>query len=208
MASLSRKFLSALNIDEGVADQIIERHNEVLTEVKDERDKLKDQVDKIPEMQKQLDEYKANEASAEKDPYKVKYEALKEEFDAFKADIDSKATAAKKETAYRKLLKDCGVAEKRIDAILKVTDLDCVEFDNDGNLSNGDSLSEGIKAEWSDFIQTASTEGAKMATPPTNNGGKTTMTKAEIRAITDPAARQKAMLENPTLFGLPESNAD
>lgn len=208
MASLSRKFLAALNIEEGVADQIIERHNEVLTEIKEERDNLKEIAEKATELQKQVDAYKADEEKAEKDPYRVKYDALKEEFEAYKADIDSKATAAKKEAEYRKLLKACGVAEKRIDAILKVTDLDGLEFDNDGNLANGDKLSESIKAEWSDFIQTEGTTGAKMATPPANNGGKQTMTKAEIRAIADPVARQKAMLDNPSLFGLPENSAD
>ncbi len=208
MASLSRKFLAALNIEEGVADQIIERHNEVLTEIKEERDNLKEMAEKATELQEQVDAYKADEEKAEKDPYKVKYDALKEEFEAYKADIDSKATAAKKEAEYRKLLKDCGVAEKRIDAVLKVTDLASIEFDNDGKLANSDKLAESIKAEWSDFIQTESTTGAKTATPPANNGGKQTMTKAEIRAIADPTARQKAMLENPALFGLSDQSAD
>jgi hypothetical protein len=43
------------------------------------------------------------------------------------------------------------------------------------------------------------------ANPPAN-GGKTTMTKEQIRAIPDAQARQKAMLENPSLFGLAETN--
>lgn len=205
MASLSRKFLQALNIEEGVADQIIERHNEVLTEVKEERDHYKEEAEKVPDLQKQVDEFKDAESKAEKDPYKVKYEALKEEFEAYKSDIDSKAIAVKKESTYRQLLKDCGVAEKRIDAILKVTDLDSVEFDDNGDLKDGEALKEAIKTEWSDFIQTVGVKGADTATPPSNNGGKTTMTKAEIRAIKDPATRQKAMMENPSLFGLPES---
>lgn len=207
MASLSRKFLTALGIEEGIADQIFERHNEVLTEIKEERDKLREEASKVPDLEKQVEEYKKAEANAEKDPYKVKYEAIKEEFEAYKSDIDNKATVAKKETTYRQLLKECGVAEKRIDAILKVTDIDVIEFDDKGELKNGEKLKEGIRTEWSDFIQTAGTKGASMATPPVNNGGKQTMTKAEIRAIADPAARQKAMMENPSLFGLPD-NAD
>jgi len=207
MASLSRKFLTALGIEEGIADQIFERHNEVLTEIKDERDKYKEEAGKIPDLEKQVEEYKKAEANAEKDPYKVKYEAIKEEFEAFKSEIDNKATVAKKESTYRQLLKECGVAEKRFDAILKVTDIDAIEFDDKGNVVNGDKLKEGIKEEWSDFIQKAGIEGAKTATPPTNNGSKTTMTKEQIRAITDPAQRQKAMTENPSLFGLPD-NAD
>jgi hypothetical protein len=83
--------------------------------------------------------------------------------------------------------------------------LDSVEFDDNGELKDRDALKEAIKTEWSDFIQTVGVKGADTANPPSNNGGKTTMTKAEIRAIKDPATRQKAMMENPSLFGLPES---
>ena len=43
----------------------------------------------------------------------------------------------------------------------------------------------------------------EQATPA--NDGKSTMTKEQIRAIADPVARQKAMLENASLFGLPEA---
>ena len=207
MASLSRKFLTALGIEEGIADQIFERHNEVLTEIKEERDKLREEAAKVPDLEKQVEDYKKAEANAEKDPYKVKYEAIKEEFEAFKSDIDNKATVAKKEATYRQLLKECGVAEKRIDAILKVTDIDAIEFDDKGELKDGEKLKEAIKTEWSDVIQKAGIEGAKTATPPSNNGSKTTMTREQIRAISDPTARQKAMMDNPSLFGLPE-NAD
>ena len=84
MASLSRKFLTTLGIDEDKAEAILEKHQEVLTEVKEERDKLKEEADKLPALQKQMEELKAITEGAEKDPYKVKYEALKEEHEAFK----------------------------------------------------------------------------------------------------------------------------
>ncbi len=205
MASLTRKFLSALGLDDDKVDQVIERHNEVVTEIKEERDKLKSEAERLPEIQKQLDAYKEAEQKAEKDPYKVKYEAMKEEFENFKNDIEKKETASKKEKAYRQLLKDCGVNEKRLDAVMKVTDTSKLEFDEEGKLKDGDKLKEAIKTEWADFIQTTGAKGAATATPPANNGGKTTMTKEQIRAIPDAATRQKAMLDNPGLFGLPEN---
>lgn len=199
MATLSRKYLSTLGIEDDKADAIIEAHSQVVNEIKEERDQYKEEAAKVPDIQKQLDDAKAQLAGAEKDPYKVKYEALKEEFDTYKADIDSKALAAKKEGAYRELLKAAGVNEKRIDAVLKVSDVNSIDFDDEGNVKDADKLTEGIKTEWADFITTTGVKGAQTATPPANNG-KTTMTKEQIRAISDPVARQKAMAENASLF--------
>ena len=205
MASLSRKFLTTLGIDEDKADAILEKHQEVLTEVKEERDKLKEEADKLPALQKQMEELKAITEGAEKDPYKVKYEALKEEHEAFKKSISEKETASKKESAYKALLKEAGLPEKMLASIMKVTDLKDFELDEEGKPKEADKYKASIKEEWADFIQSTHKEGAGTSTPPTN-GGKTTMTKEEIRAISDPIARQKAMAENPSLFGLPESN--
>lgn len=172
MASLSIKFLTALGIDEDKAEQICERHKEVLTEIKEERDKYKEEAEKLPDIQKQLDDYKKAEADAkakgENDPYKVKYEALKEEFDNYKTEIANKETKTKKENAYRQLLKDAGVSEKRIDSVLKVSNIDSLEFDDEGKVKDSDKLTESIKTEWSDFIQTSSVAGANTANPPTS----------------------------------------
>lgn len=205
MASLSRKFLDSLGIEGDKADLIIERHNEVLTEIKDERDQFKTEAEKLPDIQKQLEEYQKAENDPKNKTLQVKYDALKEEFEEYKNGITAKETKAKKEEAYKQILKEIGIPEKRIPAILKVSDIDSIELDTDGNVTNKDKLTESNKAEWSDFIPTKKTEGAQVANPPAKDG-KTTMTKEQIRAISDPVARQKAMLDNPTLFGLPESN--
>ena len=63
-------------------------------------------------------------------------------------------------------MKDAGVPEKRIEAILKVSDIDSLEFDDKGAVKDSDKLTESIKTEWSDFIPASSTEGARTATPP------------------------------------------
>ena len=205
--ALTRKFLTAMGIEAEKVDQIIEAHTEVTDALKTERDQYKEGAEKLEAVQKELDDLKAAAEKDGRDPYKVKYEALKEEFDAYKKDIADKETSAKKEAALRAVLKEIGVAEKRIDAVVKVTDIEAIQLDGEGKIKDGDKLKESLKTEWSDFITTTKTEGANTATPPANNQGKTTMTKAEIRAIADPAARQKAMLENPSLFGLPETNS-
>lgn len=205
MASLSRKYLASIGIEDDKADLIIEKHQEVVTEIKTERDEYKEQAEKVPALEKENAELKKASDDGKENTYKVKYEALKEEFESYKSDIESKATHSKKEDAYKKLLADAGVSEKRINAILKVSDIDSIEFDDEGKVKEEAKILSHIKEEWSDFIGTTSTKGAATATPPASTG-KSTMTKEEIRKIEDPVARQKAMMENPALFGLPESN--
>ena len=90
-------------------------------------------------------------------------------------------------------------------SIMKVTDLKDFELDEEGKPKEADKYKASIKEEWADFIQSTHKEGAGTSTPPAN-GGKTTMTKEQIRGIADPIARQKAMAENPSLFGLPENS--
>ena len=198
MASLTRKFLASIGIEEDKIDLIVEKHNEVLTEIKDERDKYKADAEKLPETEKELNTLKAQVAGT--DSYKDKYDALKKEYDDFKADTEAKATTAKKESAFRHLLKDIGIPEKRIDSVVKVSDIKDIEL-----IKDEETLKESLKKEWSDFITTTKVEGANSANPPQSTG-KTAMTKEQIRAIPDASARQKAMLENPTLFGLPDTS--
>ena len=106
------------------------------------------------------------------------------------------------------MLTEIGIPEKRLDRIMKVSDLDKIELTDNG-IKDEETLKAKLKEEWSDFIATTKTEGVPSANPPTNTG-KTTMTKEQIRAISDPVARQKAMVENASLFpqlaGISESN--
>lgn len=181
---LTRKMLKAMNIEEEKIDQIIEAHTEVTESLKAERDKYKESADKVSDLQSQLD--KANETikAAGSDSFKVKYEAIKEEFDAFKKDIKTKETAKAKADAYEQLLKDTGISEKRIPAILKVTDMESVELDENGKLKDADKLTESIKTEWSDFIQTKGVQGADIPNPPAKTETNTfdTMTLADKMA--------------------------
>lgn len=200
--ALTRKMLSAFGIEADKVDEIIEAHTETVNGLKAERDQYKAEAEKLPSIQKELEALKAKQDGD--DPYKEKYEALNKEFTEFKAEIEQRDANTKKENAYRAILKDIGISDKRIDAVMKVSDFSGVEFDEQGNIKEADKLKESLKSEWADFISTKRVEGAGTANPPTNDG-KTTMTKEQIRAIADPAARQKAMLENAALFGLPDS---
>lgn len=151
--ALSRKMLKAMGIEDEKIDQIIEAHSDTVDALKEERDKYKVEAEKMPGIQKELDELKeAAEKNEGKNPYKVKYDALKEEFETFKADTEKKAAKAVKEDAYRALLKESGILEKHIDKVLKVSDLDSIELDKNGAIKDADKLRESIKKEWDDFI--------------------------------------------------------
>ena len=174
-------------INNAVGKEFVEkkRYNDKLTEI----DALKGE--------KQNAEDKAT--SAEK--WKTKYDALKEDFEAYKKDITAKETKATRTSAYKELLKQAGVSEKRLDAIIKVSDIDSLEMGDDGKFKDANKILENIKTEWADFITTTETHGASTATPPSNNGGGK-MTKADIMKIKDTSERQKAIAENHELFGI------
>jgi hypothetical protein len=199
LMALTRKFLSALGIEAEKIDEIITAHSETVDALKEQRDEYKESADKLVDVQKELNELKKTAEQAEKDPYKVKYEAVKEEFENYKSEQSAKETKHAKTEAYRSLLKECGIADKRIEAVLRVSDIDSVKLDKDGTIKDADTLKKSISEEWSDFIQTARQKGADTANPPKNDGGGT-KTRADIMNIKDTTERQRAIAENLDLF--------
>lgn len=195
--ALTRKMLKAMGIEDEKVEQIIEAHTETVTALKDERDAFKADAEKLPAVQKELDELKATD---KEDTYKVKYDALKEEFDSFKKEQSEKELRVKKEQAYKVLLQEAGVSEKRVDAVLKVSDIDSLEFNEDGSIKDADNLKKGIETEWEDFIVRKETQGTQTPTPP-QGSGKVYKTKEEIMSIKDTRERQQAISENHELFG-------
>lgn len=166
---LTRKFLSAMGVDADKIDEIISAHTETVNALREERDAFKADAEKLPGVQAELDKLKT---AAEKDqPFEKQFTDLKAEFDKYKADISEKETKAAKETAYRALLKEAGIADKRLDAVMRVADLNSFELDKDGKIKDSDKMKETIKTEWSDFITTVEQKGASVATPPGGNNG-------------------------------------
>ena len=197
--ALTRKFLAALGIEADKVEEIISAHMETVNGLKDEKEALQVKADQVDSLTEELNELKENSKNDGK--YKVKYDALKTEFDEYKENQQKEADAKVRTEAYTKLLKDAGVSEKRIDAILKVSkdQIDALELDDKGNAKNADDLNKKIVEDWSDFIVTEGQLGVKVDNPPENTGGGK-MTKEEIMAIKDTAERQAAMLENKDLF--------
>ena len=194
--SLTRKFLKNMGIDDEKIDGIIEAHTETVDALKKQIEGFKADAEKLPEVQKELDDLKA---AVKDDGYEGKYNELKGEFDTYKKGVEERETNAKKEKAYKALLKECGISEKRLDSVLKVTDLGKLKLDKEGKLEDAENLKSSVKTEWADFIVTEESKGAEVTNPPAGSG-KTYKTKSEIMAIKDVVERQKAIADNINLF--------
>lgn len=192
--AFKRSFLESLGLNESQVQAVMDEHVTVTDGLKADRDKYKAEAEKAADLQKQLDGIKGGE------DFKAKYEKEHADFESFKKKTAEDAEAAKVRAAYRKLLIDEKIGEKRIDSILKVTDFSKIKLDKDGEtLSNEADLRKAIGDEWGEFRTTVTEKGANVETPPKT--GNTKMSKEEILKISDTTARQKAIAENLDLFG-------
>lgn len=170
--ALTRKFLKAMGIEDEKAEEIISAHVETVNGLKGERDDLQEQL----EAAKQAQKPKAKQADPKpnepgENPYKEQLEAEKKAFEAYKAQVEAEKAEEQKRGLYRKLLAEAGIDSKRIDSVLKVSDLSKVTV-KDGAIEGAEDLVNGIKSDWADFIPVTETKGASVANPPAGGGGK------------------------------------
>lgn len=165
--ALTRKMLKAMGIEDEKIDQIIEEHTESTDALKQQRDEWKAKAEAKPATDPKPKDPEPT------DEYKAKYDAEKKAFEEYKAGIEAEKSEADKRAKYRELIKEAGVDEKRIDAVLKISDLSGVTV-KDGAIENADKLVEGIKADFKEFIPVVTTEGASVAKPPVAGGGAVT----------------------------------
>lgn len=176
---LTRSFLKGMGLTEEQVGAIVEAHTETTNALKEQRDNYKADADKLKGVQKELDDLKAKGD----DGWQEKYETEHAAFEKYKNDQDSAKAKADKVEAYKELLKEIGVAENRIDSIIKITSLDDYKMKN-GKLEGAEGIKEAAAEEWKDFIVSSSQQGAKTEKPPGNAGGKV-MTKEEIYKTDD-----------------------
>lgn len=211
--ALSRRMLTAMGITAEQIEQIIEAHTETVSGLKQQIADLGDDLakakesgtadsERLKDVQKELDTLKAQVAADAKAREGKDYDALKKEFDDYKADIQAKAVKSAKEKAFRDLLSDMKVSDKGVSLILKYQGVNGIELDEDGKLKDAPALRKAVKEDWSDYISTVETKGADTKTPPGSDSGAGKMTKADIMKIKDTSERQKAIAENPELFGI------
>ncbi|HCJ37812.1 MAG TPA: hypothetical protein DHV37_05740 [Erysipelotrichaceae bacterium] len=179
--ALTRKFLSALGIEEAQADEIIETHTSTIASIKSElegykadAEKLAETEKKLTKVQKELNDLKEANENKDENEYEAKYNELKQEFDDYKESIKQKEIKDTKSKAFKELLKEANISEKRFDAILKLSDddIDKIEFDEDGStVKDKDKVLKAITENWSEYIQSTETKGVNTANPPANTGG-------------------------------------
>lgn len=195
--ALTRKFLKGMGLPDEQIDTIIEAHTEVTDALKQERDTYKDDAEKLPGVQKELNDLKANGGE-----WQSKYEKEHSDFEAFKSAQTAKETKQAKTAAYKALLIESGISEKYADKILKLTDIEAIELDDDGKIKDADTHKQTLQTEYAEFVETKTERGANVATPPARSAG-TKMTKADIykkdehgRYVMSTEERQKALAEN------------
>lgn len=166
-------------------NQLQTLHHEIVNGLMDEKDEAIQRAEKA--------EKAAESAKAEK-------EAAEKSLTDYKAQQTKKDAHAAKEAKFRELLKSAGVLDKYADRVVRLSgeDIDKLELDDKGEVKDAKKHTDSLKADWSDFVGTTTTTGAKVDTPPTNTGSK--MTKDQIFAIKDAGERQAAIAANADLF--------
>ena len=163
---LSKAGVEAEAMAEAV-DKITDGHVASIEALKEERDIYKADSEKLEAVQKELEDLK--KTVDDDNGFEKKYNDIKKEFDDYKQTKIAEEEKKAKENAYRSMLKEIGVLDKRIDSIMKVTSLDDIHVDGDGNIEGIDELKETAKEEWSDFIGKPEQRGANENNPPAND---------------------------------------
>lgn len=174
--AFTRKYLASLGLENDKIDAIIEAHTEVTDALKADITKYKTEADKIPALEKQVKEAEQDKANADK--FKADYEAEKAAHDKLKSDNAAQAETAKKTAALKKLLKDSGYHEKGLDKIVKYTDLNSLELDENGNFKNAEKITADIEGEWGEYKGKTEKFEHIPGNPPNNGGGSNQPSRA------------------------------
>ena len=191
--AFKRASLKAIGLSDEQIESVMELHTEVTDALKKERDGYKDKADKYDEAQSKLD-------ALEKDDYKAKYENEHTAFEKYKKDITAKESLAAKEKACRAYFETKGITGQNLDIAMRGAKEEIGALELDGEkITDTKSLDALVDGTYKGLRTTTTQQGTQTVTPPANSGSK--MTKEQIFAIKDSAARQKAIAENHELFG-------
>lgn len=196
MASLTRKFLRDLGMNDEQVAAVIKEHTDVVDTIRDERDALNKKAARLDEVQTKLDEAENKIKQLEKaggDAAKVQAE-----YDAYKKQVEADKDMDARRAAFKPIMEACGITRDSYQrAVLHEFDLSKEEL-KDGKYVNEAAMKDRLTKDFADFAGKTSKKGADTTKPPT--GGGKTMTRDEIMKMTDTKARQKAIAENIELF--------
>lgn len=202
---LSECGVPAENIKSATA-RIIEGHVASIDALRETTDGYKKDAERLAEAQKELSEYKLKYQNAE--PYQKKFEDMEKQyndehsaFETYKTEQANAKVKTEKTNAYRKMLKDAGVADTQIDSILRVSGekIDALELDENGTVQNAESEVSSIKEEWAGFIPVVTTKTSEPPATPPNNPKGDEITKEQFAKM-GYKSRLKLYNENPDLY--------
>ena len=168
--ALTRKFLSALGIEQDKIDEIITAHTETVDALKEQRDQFKEQAESVPNLTKELEDLREQAEGNKTDEWQEKYNTLKAEYDDFKKSQKAEEVKRHKAEVVKKVLSEIGIADKTIDSIVNVTDFDTIELEDD-QIKDVDAFKEEMSKRWEGFIVKTKQEGADIPNPPAKTGG-------------------------------------
>lgn len=154
---MKRKDISAILISEMSED---EKVSAILNLYHTDVDELRDTLD---ERQHEIDRLTADVTAAKN--AKTEAENALEEF---KNTTEQQRVRGEKTAAVKELLKEAGIAENRIDSVLRVVNLDDYNVEN-GVVADKESKLNEIKSAWADFIPTVKGAGAPTEKPANTN---------------------------------------
>lgn len=194
--------LKALGIeDEEIIENVIKAHAETVTALKDQIDEAKESAENLGKITKERDELlkKLEESGKTSD----KYKELKAQFEKYKTDVEGEKTAAAKNKAVKDYFESKNITGGNLDIALRgcKDEIAAIELE-DGKIKDAGILDKLISGTYSGLVSKSTAIGANVPNPPSNSGGKTVKSKEEILGIKDPIARQKAIAENPGVFGI------
>ena len=200
--AFTRKYLKSIGLTDEQIESVMEEHVAVTDGLKEQISTYKADAEQLTVVQKDLEDLKAN--TADYDTWKQKYTDEHTAFEDYKKNVVKTEQANRVKEAYKALLKAQKIDDKRIDSIIKLTNLDGKKLNTDGKFDDEESMVKSIKDEWSDFIVTVKEKAADEPSQPLNNSGGKKLTKEEIMKISNASERQQAIAENPDLFGIAE----
>ncbi len=201
--ALKRAFLSAMGIESDKINEIINAHMDTVNALQEERDSYKEKAElydaekkKSEDLQKKIDELEKERSDEES--YKSKYESTKKEYEDYKKGVDAENTKRDKTAAYKKLLKEVGISDKRIDTVIKCSDsaIEALKIDKDGNIEDVDKVKESIKKEWEDFRVTEGQKGAETQKPPAGNGNNDTGEHYAAKRVAETRANMYGVIKS------------
>lgn len=178
--ALTRSLLKGMGLTDEQSEGVIEAHSDTVNGLKSQISDLQERVKTFDDLQKELNDLKASGSNEFEEKYNNEHEA----FEAYKQEIEKEKLSAKKSAALDDLLNESEItARDSVRSLIKKSyDLNAIDFDENGAVKDRESLINGIKSDFKDFIGNVETQGAPANNPPSGSSSKP-LTREDIEKM-------------------------